>query len=25
MATGDMNPISRLGAYISNSKMPWEK
>ena len=25
MVTADMNPISRLNAYVTNAKMPWEK
>lgn len=25
LVTADMNPISRLNAYVTNSKMPWEK
>lgn len=25
IVTGDMNPVSRLNAYVSNAKMPWEK
>lgn len=23
LVTADMNPISRLNAYVTNSKMPW--
>lgn len=25
IVTGDMNPVSRLNAYVTNAKMPWEK
>ena len=24
IATGDMNPMSRLNAKVSNTKLPWE-